>query len=179
MPPIIRAVPKEPEETRGIPPDPSKGGRGGPPTDVDGQPGRVLALDVGAKRIGIAISDELRLLARGLDTLKRQSKRLDFQRIGTLVREYGIREIVVGHPVRLGGEKSAQTTKVEQFAAELHENVSVPVRLWDERLTSVEAADILPKKHSAKEHIRERRSGAVDRIAAVVILQSYLDRQTR
>lgn len=135
-----------------------------------------MALDVGTKRIGIAVCDELRLLARGLDTLKRESKRRDFERIAALAQEHEIREIIVGHPVRLGGEKSAQTDKVEQFAAELREKVGVPVQLWDERLTSVEAAEILPKKRSTKEHIRERQSGAVDRIAAVLILQNYLDR---
>jgi putative holliday junction resolvase len=134
-----------------------------------------LALDVGSKRIGVAVSDELRVLARGLETLRRESRRKDIEAIAALAREYGVTELLVGHPVRLGGENSAQTDKVEIFTAELRQHVDVPVRLWDERLTSVEAAERLGPKRSAKEHIAQRKSGAVDRMAAVLILQSYLD----
>ena len=136
----------------------------------------MLALDVGTKRIGVAISDELRVLARGLDTLKRESKRKDLEAIAELAREYSVAEVVVGHPVRMGGKKSAQTEKVEAFAEELRNGLALPVRLWDERLTSVEASELLGKKRSAKAHIEQRKSGAVDRMAAVLILQSYLDR---
>ena len=134
-----------------------------------------MALDVGSRRIGVAVSDELRVLARGLDTLERQSKRKDFEAIAALAREYVVTAVVVGHPVRLGGDKSPQTDKVETFAAELRRQLTVPVRLWDERLTSVEAGERLGRKRSAREHIAERKSGAVDRMAAVLILQSYLD----
>ncbi len=138
--------------------------------------GRVLALDVGAKRIGVAISDELRMLARGLETIQRTSKRVDFETISSLVREYRIAEVVVGHPVRLSGDSSAQTEKVLKFADELRPLINVPIRLCDERLTSIAADEILgQKKRSVKQHIRQRKSGEVDRIAAVVILQGYLD----
>jgi len=151
LPPIIRAVPE------------------------DSEPKRVLALDVGNKRIGMAVSDELRVLARGLETLERKSKRVDLEKIGDVVKEYAVGEIVVGHPVRLGGEASAQTEKVRAFAEELRA-LGKPVRLWDERLTSVEAEAMLgQKKRSVKKHIAQRKSGAVDRLAAVMILQSYLD----
>lgn len=126
----------------------------------------------------MAVSDELRVLARGLDTLDRKSKRVDLDRIAAVVEEYGVGEIVVGHPVRLGGESSPQTEKVKAFADELRARVGVPVRLWDERLTSVEAEAMLgQKKRSVKKHIAQRKSGAVDRIAAVMILQSYLDQR--
>jgi putative Holliday junction resolvase len=163
-------MPREPKQSGDAP---HAGNSGlGVPTDARG---RVLALDVGTKRIGIAVSDELRVLARGLETLKRESKRLDLERIAALAQEYAVAEIVVGHPVRLGGEKSAQTEKVEAFAAELREKSGIPVRLWDERLTSVDAAEMLPPKTSARQHIAERKSGAVDRMAAVLILQRYLD----
>ena len=136
----------------------------------------MLGLDVGTKRIGIAVSDELRLLARGLNTLQRQSKRVDLEKLADIIQEYGIAEIVVGHPLRLGGETSAQTDKVTAFAAELRDRFGLPVHLWDERLTSVEAAEVLGrKKRSVKKHIAERKSGAVDRVAAVVILQGFLD----
>jgi putative Holliday junction resolvase len=124
----------------------------------------------------MAVSDELRLLARGLETLHRQSKRVDFARIGAILKELAVGEIVVGHPVRLGGETSAQTDKVTAFAEELRSQFGLPVHLWDERLTSVAAEGILnQEKRSVKKHIADRKSGAVDRIAAVMILQSYLD----
>lgn len=137
---------------------------------------RVLALDVGAKRIGVAVSDELRLLARGLETIQRKSKRADIERIVSLVIKYDVGEVVVGYPVRLSGESSAQTDKVRTFANDLQTQLEVPVRLWDERLSSIVADEILgQKKRSVKQHIQQRKSGEVDRIAAVVILQSYLD----
>ncbi len=123
----------------------------------------------------MAVSDELRVLARGLETLQRKSKRLDLDKIGSVIEEYGIVGIVVGHPVRLGGEASAQTNRVVAFADELRARFNLPVTLWDERLTSVEAEAALGPKRSAKQHIQQRKSGAVDRMAAVMILQSYLD----
>ncbi len=122
----------------------------------------------------MAISDELRVLARGLETVERKSKRVDLERIGAIVEEYEVGEIVVGHPVRLGGQASRQTERVVAFAEEL-KRFGMPVRLWDERLTSVAAEEMLGKK-SVKHRIEQRKSGAVDRMAAVMILQSYLDR---
>lgn len=124
----------------------------------------------------MAISDELRMLARGLETLERKSKRVDLENIGTIVQEYDAGEIVVGHPVRMGGEASAQTDKVRAFAEEL-KSLGVPVRLWDERLTSVAAEEMLGSQRTVKKRIEQRKSGAVDRMAAVLILQSYLDRK--
>jgi len=135
-----------------------------------------LALDVGSKRIGMALSDELQVLARGLETLQRKSKRVDMEAIGAIVQEYAVGAIVVGHPVRLGGESSAQTYKVTAFVEELRGRVPIPVHLWDERLTSVEAESALGQKNkTVKKHIADRKSGAVDQMAAVLILQSYLD----
>ena len=160
MPPIIRAVSRNTEQSSE--PDPAFG----PP------PGkRVLGLDVGTKRIGIAVSDELRLLARGLNTLQRQSKRVDLEKLADIIQEYGIAEIVVGHPLRLGGETSAQTDKVTAFAAELRDRIGLPVHLWDERLTSAEANRVL-RDAEVSTHKRAR---AVDRIAAILILQSFME----
>ena len=137
---------------------------------------RILALDVGARRIGLAVTDPLRIIVTGLDTLSRQSKRLDFEHIASIIEEYGVSEIVVGHPVRMGGEASVQTGKVTAFADELRQKFGLPVHLWDERLTSVAAEEILNRrKRSLKERISDRRSGATDRLSAIVILQSYLD----
>lgn len=176
MPPIIRAVSGPTEQTRAL--HQNKPGLGGPPDESGGK--RILAMDVGSKRIGLAVSDPLRFLARGIDTLQRKSKRADFERIGEILKEQEVGEIVVGHPLRLGGEVSAQTEKVLAFAEELRTRFGLPVHLWDERLTSVEATEILAqKKRSVKRHIADRKSGAVDRIAAVLILQSYLDQRNK
>ncbi|MGI9100942.1 MAG: Holliday junction resolvase RuvX [Terriglobales bacterium] len=136
---------------------------------------RILALDVGSRTIGMAISDELGILARGLPTLRRKSKRVDIETIGAILHQYDIGEIVVGHPLRLGGESSAQTGRIAALAAELRARLGVPVQLWDERLTSVAAEEALGLKRSVKQRIADRKSGAVDRIAAVIILQNYLD----
>jgi putative Holliday junction resolvase len=164
MPPIIPAVSGASEQTSAI---------------HENKPrGRVLALDVGSKRIGMAVSDELRLLARGLETLQRKSKRADLERIWEIAKKLEVAEIVVGHPLRIGGESSAQTEKVIAFAEELRAQCGLPVRLWDERLTSVEAEALLDQeKRTVQRHIADRRSGAVDRIAAVLILQGYLDQK--
>ncbi len=158
------AVPGEPSQHSSAPPhQPAQPRR------------RILALDLGARKIGMAVSDELGVLARGLPTLLRKSKRVDLERIGDVLHQHEIGEIVLGHPVRLGGEASPQTAKVTAFAAELRARFDLPVRLWDERLTSVEAEEMLGRKRSLKQRVADRKSGAVDRVAAVLILQSYLD----
>jgi putative Holliday junction resolvase len=132
---------------------------------------RVLALDVGASRIGLAISDPLGITAQGLDTLRRSSKRADLEHLAAMIREHDVREIVVGHPLRLSGSASAQTEKVEQFAEDLRRRFQLPVHLWDERLTSAQAQRVLRESGIS---IR-KRGQAVDRMAAVLILQQFLD----
>jgi putative Holliday junction resolvase len=98
--------------------------------------GRVLGLDVGSKRIGIAVSDLLGITAQGLETLQRQNKRLDFEMLGKVIQVYQIREIVVGYPLRMSGDEGVQAVKMQRFAEELRERFQLPVHLWDERLTS-------------------------------------------
>ena len=100
---------------------------------------RVLALDVGTRRIGIAVSDELGITAQGLPTLERQNKRADLAALGKVTQEYGIAEIVVGMPLRMSGEEGTQAEKVRALAAEIERRCGVPVTFWDERLTSAEA----------------------------------------
>jgi putative Holliday junction resolvase len=136
-------------------------------------PPRVLGLDVGSKTIGLAVSDPLGITAQGLETLRRKNKRTDFQRLEQLIREYAITEFVVGYPKRLSGAISAQTGKVDLFAEELRQRFALPVHLWDERLTSVEANRLLRESEMS---IR-RRGEVVDRLAAVLILQGFLDRR--
>jgi putative pre-16S rRNA nuclease len=133
--------------------------------------GRVLGLDVGSKRIGIAVSDLLGITAQGLETLQRQNKRLDFEKLGRVIQVYEIREIVVGYPLRMSGDEGVQAVKMQRFAEELRERFQLPVHLWDERLTSAEANRVLRETDMS---IR-RRGQVVDQMAAVLILQSWME----
>ena len=132
---------------------------------------RVLGLDVGSKRIGIAISDPLGITAQGLETLQRQNKRLDFEKLSGLVRDYEVAEIVVGFPLRMSGEEGIQAEKMLRFAQELRERVGLPVHLWDERLTSAEANRLLRETEMSI----KRRGQVVDQMDAVLILQSWME----
>lgn len=134
-------------------------------------PGRILALDVGSRRIGLAVSDSLGITAQGLETLLRKNKRTDFERLEAVVRQYDVREIVVGLPLRMSGAEGIQSEKMTAFAEELRRRFQLPVHLWDERLTSAEANRIL---REAELSIEKRRQ-AVDRMAAVLILQNFLE----
>ena len=136
---------------------------------------RYLAVDVGSKRIGIAVSDELGLTAQPVLTLeRRRNQREDLRSIARLCRRYGVVGIVVGNPLKMTGEVSAQAVKVQAFAAELGELAGLPIHLWDERLTTHEAHQMLYEAgHARQEHRR-----MVDQVAATLILQSFLDRQT-
>lgn len=132
---------------------------------------RILGLDVGSRRIGIAVSDPLGVTAQGLPTLQRQNKRLDFHALGDVIREYGISEIVVGFPLRMSGEQGVQAEKMQRFADDVRERFGLPVHLWDERLTSAEANRLLRETEMS---IR-RRGQVVDQMAAVLILQSWME----
>jgi putative holliday junction resolvase len=133
-------------------------------------PGRLLGLDVGAKRIGIAVSDPLGITAQGLDTLQRTNKRTDLDQIAHLIRSHDVREIVVGYPLNMRGDPGRQAEKVAAFAEDLRKRFKLPVHLWDERLSSAEANRLLRETDMS---IR-RRGEVVDRIAAVLILQSFM-----
>jgi putative pre-16S rRNA nuclease len=135
---------------------------------------RILGLDVGSKTIGIAVSDPLGITAQGLETIRRQNKRVDFERLGQVIRQYEVSEIVVGYPLRLSGMEGSQAEKMQLFASELRERFRLPVHLWDERLTSAEANRVLRDSEMSI----KRRGEVVDRLAAVLILQSWMDRRT-
>ena len=126
---------------------------------------------MGSRRIGIAVSDLLGITAQGLETLQRQNKRLDFEGLARIIREYRVREIVVGFPLRMSGVAGIQAEKMHQFADELHARFELPVHLWDERLTSAEANRLLRDTDMS---IR-RRGQVVDQMAAVLILQSWME----
>ncbi len=132
---------------------------------------RILALDLGSKTIGLAVTDELGLTAQGLPTLRRSNKRNDLDHLRRLIRQYEVGEIVVGLPLRLSGDTGIQSDKAEAFAEELRKKFKLPVHLFDERLTSVEANRVLRESEMS---IR-RRAEVVDQLAAVLILQAFLE----
>lgn len=132
---------------------------------------RILALDFGSKTIGLAVTDELGLTAQGLPTLRRTNKRNDLDHLRRTIRQYGVAELVMGLPLRLSGDAGIQADKVEVFAEELRKKFKLPVHLFDERLTSVEANRVLRESEMS---IR-RRAEVVDQLAAVLILQAFLE----
>ena len=133
--------------------------------------GRLLGLDVGSKTIGMAVSDLLGITAQGLQTLRRKNKRTDFGWLEKVIREYQVTEIVVGYPLRMSGLEGIQSEKMQLFAAELRKRFGLPVHLWDERLTSVEANRVLRESEMSI----KRRGEVVDRLAAVLILQAFME----
>jgi putative Holliday junction resolvase len=135
---------------------------------------RYLGLDVGSKRIGVAVSDELGLTAQPVLTLeRRRNQREDLRSIARLCRRFGVAGIVVGNPLTMTGEVSTQAAKVQAFAAELGELAGLPIHLWDERLTTHEAHQLLYEAgHARQDHRR-----VVDQVAATLILQSFLAAQ--
>lgn len=137
--------------------------------------GRVLALDVGARRIGVAVSDPLGITAQGLDTIQRKNKRTDFAQLEAVIRQYEAVELVVGYPLRLSGEIGIQAEKMTVFAQELEKRFQIPVHLFDERLTSTEANRVLRESEISI----EKRAKAVDRMAAVLILQAWMETRSR
>ena len=133
--------------------------------------GRILGLDVGARRIGIAVSDPLGLTAQGLPTLHRRNRRYDHSELRKMVREYEVSEIVVGNPLRMSGQTGLQAEKMAAFAEQIEQELSLPVHLWDERLTTAEAHRLLDETGIGD----ARRKEVIDKMAAVLILQSFLD----
>ncbi len=137
----------------------------------DGSTGRILGLDVGSRRIGLAVSDPLGITAQGLETLQRRNKRHDLAALEQVIRDYAVREIVVGLPLRMSGAEGTQSEKMQLFAEELRKRFRLPVHLWDERLTSAEANRLLRETELSI----EKRAKAVDRMAAVLILQGWME----
>ena len=133
----------------------------------------MLGLDVGSKTIGVAVSDPLGITAQGLNTIRRKNKRLDFGQLERVIGQYQVTEIVVGYPLRMSGAEGSQAEKMQQFAEELRRRFELPVHLWDERLTSAQANRMLRETDLSI----KRRGEVVDRLAAVLILQSWLDRR--
>lgn len=135
----------------------------------------MLGLDVGSKTIGMAVSDLLGITAQGLTTMRRQNKRLDFGQLQKVILDYNVTEIVVGYPLRMSGAEGIQSDKMKLFAEELHKKFKMPVHLCDERLTSAQANRVLRDSEMSI----KRRGEVVDRLAAVLILQSWMDMRER
>lgn len=131
---------------------------------------------MGNRRIGVAVSDELGLTAQPVMTLeRRRSPREDMRSLARLARKYGVAGIVVGLPLRLSGEESAQTARTRAFAGELGELAGLPIHFWDERLTSHEAHQILYQAG----HARQEHRQMVDQVAATLILRGFLEEESR
>jgi putative Holliday junction resolvase len=135
-------------------------------------PPRIAAFDVGARRIGIAVSDGLGITAQPLMTLYRKNPRADLKSIGRLLRKHGVTEAVVGNPLHLSGDVSPQAAKAQAFAEELRSQFGLVVHLWDERLTSRAAHEILDEAGHPR---GPKRLQIIDQVAAVLILQGFLD----
>ena len=135
------------------------------------QPGRVLALDLGKRRIGLALSDELGITAQGLETLQRTRLREDLQKLKQLILEKNVSLILMGNPVHMSGQEGRQSDYSRAFAERLQACAGVDVKLWDERLTTVEAQRVLRESGISL----QKRNQAVDRLSAVILLESYLD----
>ena len=133
---------------------------------------RIMALDVGSRTIGIACSDALLMTAQGIETIRRTSLENDFNRLRELISEYEVHELVVGMPKHLNGTKGDRAEKTEEFVEKMKAVIDLPVTFWDERLSTVMAE----RQLIAADVSRKKRKGVIDKMAAVVILQGYLDR---
>ena len=132
---------------------------------------RILALDLGKRRIGLAISDELGITAQGLPTLQRKNNRTDLAALSRIVRDKGVQRILLGNPLHMSGDAGVQSDLAREFGEMLGRHIGQEVTLWDERLTTVEASRVLRSSGIGI----EKRARAVDQLSAVILLQSYLD----
>jgi len=133
---------------------------------------RIMGLDVGKKRIGIAISDEMGWTAQGHSVLVRGKPKDDLQQLADLCAEYKIEKIVLGFPRNMNGTVGPKGEEIQEYGRELEEYLSLPLDYWDERLTTVAAQKVLLEANVS----RQKRKGVIDKLAAVNILQGYLDR---
>ena len=133
---------------------------------------RIMALDVGSRTIGIACSDALLMTAQAIETIRRTSLENDFNRLRELISEYEVHELVVGMPKNMNGTKGDRAEKTEEFVEKMKAVIDLPVTFWDERLSTVMAE----RQLIAADVSRKKRKGVIDKMAAVVILQGYLDR---
>ena len=144
------------------------------PTNANPRKGRILALDLGKKRIGLALSDPLGLTAQGLPTLQRVNIRTDLAELDRLAVEHDVSLILLGLPLHMSGDEGRQALNAREFAGRLAERTGREVRLWDERLTTVEAQRVLKSSGISI----AKRAQAVDQLSAQILLDSYLNLET-
>ena len=130
-----------------------------------------MALDLGKRRIGLALSDALGITAQGLQTLERTNIRADLARLQEIISEHDVSLVLIGNPLHMSGREGRQVEHARDFGARLQAATGLPVEFWDERLTTVEAQRVLRQSGISI----EKRAKAVDRLAAVILLESYLD----
>lgn len=135
---------------------------------------RVLGLDVGEKTIGVAVSDPLGLTAQGIKTIERKGKKSDIEELKKICSDYTVDTIVVGLPKNMNGTIGPQGEKIINFSEFIKDNINVPIKLWDERLTTVAAHKAMLEADLS----RAKRKKLVDKVAATYILQGYLDSLT-
>jgi putative holliday junction resolvase len=138
----------------------------------ESRPRRILAVDYGRKRIGLAISDELLLTAQPLLVMERANRRNDLRRLRDICRKEGVARILVGHPLHITGEAGEMAEEAARFAARLRKELGIEVDLVDERLTSWEAAQMVAETGSAT----HRKASSLDDVAAAILLREYLER---
>ncbi|HJV44256.1 MAG TPA: Holliday junction resolvase RuvX [Bacillota bacterium] len=136
---------------------------------------RIMGLDLGDKTIGVAVSDELGWTAQGIETIRRVDDTTDFERLSKLIKEYNVEEIVVGLPKNMNGTIGPRGEISQAFAQKLRESFGLKVTLWDERLTTMAAEKMLV----AADVSRKKRKKVIDKMAAVMILQGYIDSLNR
>lgn len=133
---------------------------------------RIMGLDIGSHTIGVAITDELRITAQGLKTIRRKSKEEDFEEIIRIIDQFKIGKIVVGLPKNMNGTLGKQAERVLQWIKTIRQKVDLPIVTWDERFSTVEASRILLEADLS----RRKRKKAIDKLAAVIILQGYIEK---
>lgn len=136
---------------------------------------RILGLDYGSKRIGVALCDELGITAQGLSTIVNKNRRHVLDEIARFIKMYSVEKVVIGYPIKLDGTEGIQCEMIGKFAQLLETRFSIPVIKWDETLTTKEAEDILIQANMR----REKRKTVIDKLAASLILQNYLDSHGR
>jgi len=134
---------------------------------------RILGIDSGEKRIGISISDELGITAQGLPTIKSANEIEDLKNIKEIIDQYGVEKIVLGLPINMNGSLGEQAKKAISFAEKLKSSFQLPVELEDERLTTSKAEKFLIETDRS----RKKRKKVIDKMSAIIILQSFLDRK--
>ncbi len=145
---------------------------GGEISAAAGKPRRILAVDYGRKRIGLALSDALGLTAQPLATLVRVNRQTDLRRLREACRTHGVTHIIVGHPVHMTGEAGEMANEAARFAVRIEKEIGIGVELVDERLTSWEAEQTIAETKSSA----RRRRKPLDDVAAAILLRDYLER---